>query len=275
MTWARVDDTLHSHPKAVDAGLEAMGLWVLALSYCGAYLTDGHVKRSAAARLAGDCLTALADILVRVRLWEVHPSGDGWQVHDYLDFNPSREQVLAERDAKREGGRRSAAKRWGNSSNGSSDGSSNGTTHGSSHGSSQRGSHASAIGSSDAPDPSRSRPDPDPVPQLALSGEIARAPARAKMARRSGEGSRIPAAAAGDEALATFVRENGIDTSHAEWPRFLNHWRGAAGQRARKADWKATWDNWLDRAQDFAPWPVKTNGPRQPPGAVRLWKEGK
>src|SRR5580698_11089725 len=32
MTWAKVCDTLHSHPKVLDAGLEAMGLWLRALS---------------------------------------------------------------------------------------------------------------------------------------------------------------------------------------------------------------------------------------------------
>lgn len=106
MSWTKVCDSLHGHPKAMDAGLEAMGLWVLALSHCGAYLTNGHVKRSAAARLAGERLEVLAAILVRVGLWELHPSGDGWQVHDYLGFNPSRDQVLADRE---KGKRRAAA----------------------------------------------------------------------------------------------------------------------------------------------------------------------
>lgn len=34
MSWGRVDDKLHSHPKVLRAGLEAMGLWVICMSYC-------------------------------------------------------------------------------------------------------------------------------------------------------------------------------------------------------------------------------------------------
>lgn len=33
MPWFRVDDSLDTHPKAIAAGNEAMGLWVR----CGAY----------------------------------------------------------------------------------------------------------------------------------------------------------------------------------------------------------------------------------------------
>jgi hypothetical protein len=116
MTWAKVCDTAHSHPKMLEAGLEAVGLWTLALSHCAAYLTDGHVKRSAAERLAGAHLDRLAGRLVHVGLWEVHPSGDGWQVHDFLEFNPSRAAAVALRgdlSTKRsEAGRRGAAARW-------------------------------------------------------------------------------------------------------------------------------------------------------------------
>ena len=43
MSWAKVDDRLHAHIKATRAG-EAMALWVLALSWSVAYLTDGLVS---------------------------------------------------------------------------------------------------------------------------------------------------------------------------------------------------------------------------------------
>ena len=43
MSWAKIDDRLHSHTKVRKAGLEAMGLWVLCLSHCAAQLTDGFV----------------------------------------------------------------------------------------------------------------------------------------------------------------------------------------------------------------------------------------
>jgi hypothetical protein len=113
VSWAKLDDTLHAHPKATDAGLEAMGLWVLTLSHCGAYLTDGHVRRPIALRTAGsaEVLERLAANLVRVGLWELHPGGDGWQVHDYLEFNPSRLEVRAQRSATERRGREIRAAR--------------------------------------------------------------------------------------------------------------------------------------------------------------------
>jgi hypothetical protein len=152
MSWAKICDTLHSHPKAMAAELESMGLWALTLSHCAAYLSDGHVTRAAATRIAGpDRIDRLSARLVSSGLWEPHPSGDGWQVHDYLEFNPPRSHVIAEREAKRQGGRDGAARRW------HRDGSTHRSTHSSSHG----GSHASAIGIGDAPDPV---PIPVPIP---------------------------------------------------------------------------------------------------------------
>jgi hypothetical protein len=163
MTWAKVCDTLHGHPKALDAGLEAMGLWVRALSHCAAYGSNGHVRRSTAVSLAGTSERAerLARRLVRARLWELHASGDGWQVHDYLDCNPTRDAVLAEKAAKREGGRRGAANRWGKR-----DGITHSSTHGVSHGVTHGVSHGVSHASGNAPVPSRPEErDLSPAPQ--------------------------------------------------------------------------------------------------------------
>lgn len=43
MPYFKVDDGLHSHPKAAIAGDEAMGFWARAGSWCTAYGTDGFV----------------------------------------------------------------------------------------------------------------------------------------------------------------------------------------------------------------------------------------
>jgi hypothetical protein len=155
--WTRLDDSLHAHPKVLELGgdLAPLGLWALALSHCGAYRTDGHVRRLAAVRLAGSAeqLEQLATSLVRVGLWELHSSGDGWQVHDFLDFNPSRadeSERLEELSAKRsQAGQKGAAKRWGGArpADGKTDGKTafaigkgDGKPHG--NGDSKRSSHA-------------------------------------------------------------------------------------------------------------------------------------
>lgn len=95
MPWFRVDDQLHAHPKPNRAGLAAMGLWTLAGSHCMSYLTDGVVERWwVESKPRG---VKLAARLVAAGLWHEHP--DGWVFHDWEEFQPTREQILAERGA--------------------------------------------------------------------------------------------------------------------------------------------------------------------------------
>lgn len=108
MVWARLDDQFHAHPKLAeldpDLMLAAVGLHTLVLSWCASQLTDGHVPAAQVRRLAGQPVENLTAELVRVGLWE--KATKAFIVHDYLDYNPSRAQVVAERERKSEGGRR-------------------------------------------------------------------------------------------------------------------------------------------------------------------------
>lgn len=102
MPWFKVDDKLHSHPKARRAGLEAMGLWSLAGSHCMDYLTDGVVEAWFVE--AWPRGTKLAAQLVKVGLWDVHP--EGWRFHDWDEFQPTRASVMADRESAAERMRR-------------------------------------------------------------------------------------------------------------------------------------------------------------------------
>jgi hypothetical protein len=106
VTWGKVDDKLHMHPKVLDAGVDAMGLWVLALSHCCGYLTDGYVSEKIAARLVGDHDRAidLAGKLVTAGLWHVSEEG-GWDFHDWAEYQPTATQVAEERERKSNAGR--------------------------------------------------------------------------------------------------------------------------------------------------------------------------
>lgn len=119
MSWARFDDQFNAHPKVLEAGPLAVTLHMHAIIYCAQYLTDGVVKRRALNRIVNWDDDAddfgetgppnnreLAKRLVHAGLWDEAPDGDGWVVHDYLDFNPSREDVLAGR--KKEADRKAA-----------------------------------------------------------------------------------------------------------------------------------------------------------------------
>jgi len=113
MSWAKVDDQLHGHRKAKLAWKRhprALGLHLLALSYCAGHLTDGLVdvefveEKVPVARER----TAVTAALVDAGLWTVVE--DGWRIHDWLEYNPSRTDILEKRraDAERKARRRAA-----------------------------------------------------------------------------------------------------------------------------------------------------------------------
>jgi hypothetical protein len=89
--WFKVDDQLHSHPKAVKAGSRAMGLWVRLGSWCGNHLTDGVFSESIAIQFDADTVGLRS--LVDAELVE-HLEGDQYQLHDFLDYNLSRKQAI-------------------------------------------------------------------------------------------------------------------------------------------------------------------------------------
>lgn len=103
MSWLKLDDSFFRNPKVREVDAAARLLYLAALCYCGAQLTDGHVSTRSLPLLAIDAdvddVDALAAQLVAAGLW--HAVAGGYQVHDYLAYNPSREQVLAARAAAR------------------------------------------------------------------------------------------------------------------------------------------------------------------------------
>lgn len=140
--WVRLDDQFHCHEKVAelepDLMLAAVGLHALALSWCGDRLTDGVLPKGQPARLAGRNVDDLIAELVRVGLWE--RTENGYRIHDYLDYNPSREEVNAISAIRSEAGKRGAESRWSRNADSNSDGTchSNGysKSHGQDHGTS-------------------------------------------------------------------------------------------------------------------------------------------
>ena len=113
MPWFMVDDKLHSHKKRLRAGIEAMGLWVVAGSWSADQLADGFVPDYVARGLDPKAERHAAS-LVSAGLWEVaEKDGErGWQFHEWLQRQPSRKEVEAKRAAateKKRKQRRSAA----------------------------------------------------------------------------------------------------------------------------------------------------------------------
>lgn len=77
--------------------------------------------------------------------------------------------------------------------------------------------------------------------------------------KTSKRGTRIPDDWQPSEALAAWTRENAPAAANPrEVAQFRDYWAQQAGQKARKADWDATWRTWARRTQENAEKQPKT-----------------
>lgn len=115
MPWVRIDDQMPQHPKVVGIGPLGLALHVAGLCYCNRYLTDGFIPASAAITLLdfteldehafngrGNVCRIAIDKLLDAGVW-IEIEG-GFSIHDYLDYQPSRAHVEAERAQKQAAG---------------------------------------------------------------------------------------------------------------------------------------------------------------------------
>lgn len=109
MVWFKIDDKLHEHSKAHRAGVEAIGLWALAGSYCGDNENDGFVPERVLTRWVPTAAKGkrLAQRLVDVALWlPGELDGErGWWFHDWKEFQPTAAEIADKRRKKAEAGR--------------------------------------------------------------------------------------------------------------------------------------------------------------------------
>ena len=97
MTWVRLDDSFADHPKVMALGrdrLTGLGVWMAAACYSARFLTDGFVPDAVA---EGFGQRKLLSRLVDVGLFDKVPGG--YHLHDWLNYNPPRDKVLADRKA--------------------------------------------------------------------------------------------------------------------------------------------------------------------------------
>ena len=103
--WVKLDDSFFENRKVMVLSVRAKLLFLAGLTHTAKNLTDGYL-------LDGDVrvIRAFAEAtpkhvheLVEATLWE--RDGRGYSIHDWLDYNPSAEAVLAKRAAKAEAGR--------------------------------------------------------------------------------------------------------------------------------------------------------------------------
>lgn len=102
MAWVKLDDGFETHPKIVRAGNEGAGIFCRILAHCARHLTDGKIVPEAAVAIAGS--KAKLERLVEIGLLDSLHDGR-YFVRDYLDYNPSADDVEAQRAAKQRAGR--------------------------------------------------------------------------------------------------------------------------------------------------------------------------
>lgn len=138
MPWIRIDDHFDEHPKLAAAGPLGWAMWMAGLAYCNRNLTDGFIPWSKAPGLVSwEYLDAtgptriyigtgsmvheegavtseyVIEVLIDVGLWD--RVKNGYQVHDFDQYQPTKAVVMAERAKKvaagQAGGQASAAAR--------------------------------------------------------------------------------------------------------------------------------------------------------------------
>ena len=124
MAWVRMDDCWDEHPKCVKAGPLAMAVQKRSLAYANRNTTDGFIPSAIAKRISWevsedaarhlgisadewlrlDAASELTERLVEAGIWYV--VDDGFLIHDYLDFQPSKADLEERSDAKKAAGRK-------------------------------------------------------------------------------------------------------------------------------------------------------------------------
>lgn len=105
MTWTKLDDGFHGHPKIRRAWRDrtALGLYVLAVNHATCYELDGRISPEFVEDQVPDQSERdrAVTVLIECGLWE--PNGEGWVIHDFLKYQPSRAKLREgrERDAAR------------------------------------------------------------------------------------------------------------------------------------------------------------------------------
>ena len=100
--WVKLDDDFFENPKTGSLSKGAKLLYLAGLTYCAKSLTDGKIDARGVRvvrALAEVGAKAVAELEASGR-WE--KNGSGYNVHDWLEYNPPAARVLAQRKAAKE-----------------------------------------------------------------------------------------------------------------------------------------------------------------------------
>ncbi|MFE7954421.1 hypothetical protein [Streptomyces sp. NPDC057413] len=241
MPWARFDDRFPSNRKVRLLSDGAFRLYVSAICWSAENLTDGVIK-TAELRLVADVRASRtrAKELVEAGLFEV-VEGVGWKIHDYHEYNPTAEQVRADRAAKA-----ARQQRWRDRKRGSAPNPEPPGNRPDVDASTDTSQDASRDGAGDAA-PRARIPDPTrPAPEVVVdvggdsAGSEAPAPERPDgLAPIDVDGFSVT------DGMRRWAHRDGyasvIDIDHST-AQFVSHYRSTG---ARRKSWPDAWQKWI------------------------------
>lgn len=274
MPWVKLDDRFPSHRKVALLSDRAFRLHVSAICWCAENLTDGRIgdrELPLVAHIRG--IKATAKQLEDAGVWD--RADDGWVIHDYLDYNPSREQVLLERKKNAE-----RQERWRQRKNGKPtppDGSSNGRSNGVTRSGKTQHDDTTATRQQHDGDTNATRneavPDEESQVNAIRNGVTNGAPTRpvpeplsmAEVGEKASGSSELSVERSDDrlapididgfalnDGLRRWAHRDGyagrVDIDY-ETAQFLDHFRGNCQHRP---NWNTEWQKWIRRAHKWA-----------------------
>ncbi len=108
MTWVTFDDGFPDHRKVAGLSDAAFRLHVAGICHCARHLTDGLIDAEEVPRLVRRYRRGALSELVDRGLWVAVGDRAAYAIHDFLDWNLSRDRVIRRREA---AARRKAAER--------------------------------------------------------------------------------------------------------------------------------------------------------------------
>lgn len=235
MPWARFDDRFPSNRKVRLLSDGAFRLYVSAICWSAENLTDGVIK-TAELRLVADvrATRTRAKELVEAELFE-ELKGVGWKIHDYHEYNPTAEQVRADRAQRTARQQRWRAKKQGDAPEPDPPGS-------------EAAVDASTDASRDASrngvrDATPSRPVPTRTPSMADAGGEGAGSEAPNLDHLTPSPIEIDGFQLTDSmrrwALQTYGPAIDIDHSTAQ---FVSHYRSTG---TRRKSWPDAWQKWI------------------------------
>lgn len=101
MTWVKIDDKFYDNPTNRELGAAGRDLFVAGLCYCAKGLTDGTIPKVDVPLLLAQAQAKRATVTRLVDAGRWLDLGDRYQVAEYLEYQLSKERVLADRERAR------------------------------------------------------------------------------------------------------------------------------------------------------------------------------